>query len=254
MDSTRRLWSVDGCIAVGLPLVLAGIWGAMRVDSSGDATFFPGWISLGLLTAALVTTVHESLASGTPVSSSHLSRRRGLHWVFFPPETLAAVAILVIGGHHHLGWGSAFHAALLLAAWVWLCAGVARFCRHSGFAAAIALGMTISMTLLAAPVIFSPLLHAAAGTPVQHLFAQGLVYACPIMGELDAIRPAVRVDWSVLPGMYAYSGLGQEVPVSLPPWWISALIYAFCGQSLSALAVAATKKAASACDTPQARM
>jgi hypothetical protein len=80
-----------------------------------------------------------------------------------------------------------------------------------------------------------PLVHATGrwgtGTdggisPWQGRTVEVIRDTCPFLGIVDAFRPAIKIDWNVLPGMYAYSGLGQEIPMTLPAWWASAGLYA----------------------------
>jgi hypothetical protein len=40
------------------------------------------------------------------------------------------------------------------------------------------------------------------------------------------MQPAIQVHWAQLPGMYTLSGLGQEIPMTLPPWYANTLTYA----------------------------
>jgi hypothetical protein len=90
--------------------------------------------------------------------------------------------------------------------------------------------MALSMLLMAGPVALMPLVHwagrwgAGPGT-LQAAVVQAIAAGCPMLGDLDAFSPTIRLDWATLPGMYELSGLGQEIPMDLPRWWASCLIY-----------------------------
>ncbi len=66
--------------------------------------------------------------------------------------------------------------------------------------------------------------------------------SCPAMGVLQGMEPGVKTEWSVLPGMYAYSGLGQEVPAELPAWWACVLGYAGAGAMARVIGAVAVRR------------
>jgi hypothetical protein len=96
------------------------------------------------------------------------------------------------------------------------------------------MSVVLAMVLIAGPVALVPVARlpwAQRDTVArwQPVVVQGIGIGCPALGALDAMRPDVRIDWTQLPTMYGLSGLGQEIPIELPRWWVNASVYAGIG-------------------------
>ena len=145
---------------------------------------------------------------------------------------VAALVLTSVLGPY-LGLGVCVRLAVLVAAWtgVWVAGAWALRRFGPGSSGGVTLG--IACVCMAAPVVAMPLVHAAAhwgpaGTvsPWQGRVVEVIGHVCPFFAVLDALRPVIRVDWGTLPGMYAWSGLGQEIPLALPGVWTCTAIYA----------------------------
>jgi len=121
-----------------------------------------------------------------------------------------------------VGIASALAVSALAAAWCGLVGAATWALRRLGPGAGAAATLAGSALCMALPVAAMPLVRAAArwnnpGHPAwQETLVQVSAHACPFFPALSALRPAVKVDWGTLPGMYAWSGLGQEIPLTLP--------------------------------------
>lgn len=131
-----------------------------------------------------------------------------------------------------VGLAPALAVSALASTWCGLwCAGAWALRRLGpGIGAAVPLlGASVCMAL---PVAAMPLIRAAVrwnspGHPAwQNALVQITAHACPFFPALGALRPAVTIDWGTLPGLYAWSGLGQEIPLALPNVWLCSALYA----------------------------
>jgi len=153
----------------------------------------------------------------------------------------AGALLAVVGvGWAQVGWKEVGALFALVLSWSALWCAVAWGLRRWGPGISAGVPLALSMVLMAAPVVMMPAVHAAAhwgpgvsdgaggagrGQDWQGRAVKGVAISSPLLAGLDALRPAVRVDWATLPGMYDLSGLGQEVPMELPRWWINSLVY-----------------------------
>ena len=122
----------------------------------------------------------------------------------------------------------------VLGAWLafWMLAAF-HLRRLAGPGLAISLTLAPAMLLLAAPVTFMPLFRALA--PGHRPSAIAIVAnACPTLAVLDAT--AADYSWMQEGVMYGLTALGQDLPLSYPHWWLTALIYAAAAGSLGLLA------------------
>jgi hypothetical protein len=209
-------------LPAGILLLAAGVlWGAMG-----------GWQTAGELAGWLMLV----LVMGTAVAIATAAALRRIGWAQGYLMGSAAVLVAAVGMVQvRVGAGVAL--ACLFVAWMMLWSAVARLLVPwgSGFSAMVPLAL--SGLCMSSPVAAMPLVHAAAhwgagGSLIwQERVVQVVRHACPFLAVLD-VMPAgeggggVRSNWSTLPGMYKWSGLGQEVPMLLPNIWVCVGIYA----------------------------
>ncbi len=127
---------------------------------------------------------------------------------------------------------------LLLAAWTCFITALTAGLRRWGSGVAAAGGMAVAMTLLASPIVAMPLVHAAAGWGPgwQPRVVAVITHTCPLLALIDALRPAMGLEWGQLPLMYRYSGLGQSIPAVAGPWWQCTLGYGLLAMPLASFA------------------
>jgi hypothetical protein len=210
-------------------------WGYVAADQreAVAGALALGWLCMLFLTATLAAIVW---AATVPLTLAHQGR------LFFGYAFLTDVCgllLLVFGlGTQWLRLVDIGALYLLLAAWTALCAALTAALRRWGGGISAAVALTLALLLMSAPISAMPLVRAAAswGPLWQPRIVSAVTHLCPLMAMLDALRPTVRIDFGQLPIMYRYSGLGQSIPASPAPWWISTLIYAFLSLPLAAIA------------------
>jgi hypothetical protein len=132
------------------------------------------------------------------------------------------------------GFRQAASTSVVALSWSALWGILAWALRRQGPGLSVGMPLGLASLGMALPVAAVPLVHWAGHwtstdgsiSPWQSRVVATIAYACPFFPTLRALRPAVRVDWGTLPGMYAWSGLGQEIPLQLPSPWLCALLYA----------------------------
>lgn len=156
------------------------------------------------------------------------------------PATLAFVLLAPV-----VGVWSSVRVGVLLMTWTGLWMSVAWALARFGTGVSFAVPLALAGVCFASPLLGMPVVRSAAhwgvapgaGVSVwQARVVAAEVRACPFFGAMEALRPQARVDWGTLPGMYEWSGLGQEVPVEMPGSWGCAGVY-----GLVALGVAGVK-------------
>ncbi len=206
-------------IAAYIPSVGGGA--AVRVNT------FVGWVGVLFLLDTLAAIGWAGwMHAGTNGAEIAAERGRTARLGFIRLACGSCAMLATVGlTEGFIGWMGTLRLCLLLVAWMGLWSSVAwLLCRWS---AGVGLSLTAAMLLLSGPISLVPLARAAgAASPWQGRIAQGIALGCPLLGSLDAMRPAIRIDWAQLPLMYRMSGLGQDIPLSLPPWWLNALVYA----------------------------
>ena len=211
-------------VPAGMVLLAAGALWVGGAGMGGWATTqeLAGWLMLVLMVATVAGIVTAAM------------RRAGLALAYL----VGAVAMLVgVVGTVQVGGGGGVAWACLFVAWTMMWGVAARVLVPWGPGVSVGLPAALAGLCLASPVAAMPLVHAAAhwgGAGAGSLVWQGRVvevvrHACPFLAVLD-VMPAggggVRSNWATLPGMYKWSGLGQEVPMLLPNVWVCVGIYA----------------------------
>jgi hypothetical protein len=248
----KRHWAAT-LPAATVALLLGGLWLWARFlyTAAPDADLralrvgaFVGW--LGLLLLAATTAAIIWTAAARPASSFEGERRQVLLGFSLLGDT-AGLLVLAVGlSDGFLTLLEVLRVYLLLIAWTGLWVAVAFALKRWGPGMSVGISLTCATLLMSAPVTLVPLARAAAWqetrtaqasndlptlparnvTVLQERVVQGIGIACPLLATLDAARPHLEVHWAQLPGMYAMSGLGQNIPMSLPRWWINTLVYA----------------------------
>jgi hypothetical protein len=259
----RREWAA-ALPALVVALAFGGFWLCVQFspafphDRASTSAAFIGWI--GLMTAVGTVGVIIWAAGGGARAHGGSVRRRtppragragargaGEPFSLFGGEGrrvflgfalagdaagILAVAVGVTTGL--LGWRTAIQLYIVMAAWMGMWSGVAWLLGRWGAGIGVALSLTCAMLLMAGPVTLVPLARLPGAPRAfvnrwQPLVVTGIAGACPMLAALDAMKPEVRLDWPQLPQMYRMSGLGQEIPIELPRWWIAAAVYAGVG-------------------------
>ncbi len=210
----RATWEKISWATPGAAVGAAGAVVWLAEVGRGDGLAFVGWVGLLLIFATIA-----GIVAGVRGQSV-------LPAVFF---LVAVVAIEMVA----LGFGAGFaglvpaaELAAICAAWTLLWSSAAWALSRFGPAIAGGVPLLAAMLLMAAPVIALPAVHATpSGSPRQHLLVEAIAHSCPMLACIAAVQPHIRIEWAELPGMYAMSGLGQEVPMELPEGWTSAAIY-----------------------------
>jgi hypothetical protein len=215
-------------LRTALPAVLVALAGsALWLAVPHTKSTLVGWV---LMMAVLGTVA--ALASGADLAGGTPHRWRalaGIGGVLFVLILILKLVVWVEAGLWEATW-----TASVAASWVALWGMLAWALRRRGAGVAVSVPLGLASVCLALPVAAMPLVRWAG----QWGSSEGVVsvwsgravevvaHACPFFAILSALKPAVRVDWGVLPGMYAWSGLGQEVPLEMPAPWVCGLIYA----------------------------
>lgn len=144
----------------------------------------------------------------------------------------AGLLILTIGSSGgYINLAQSLRLTLLLAAWVGLWSALTWSLRRWGAGVSIAVSLTAATLLLAAPVTLVPVARAIS-IERQTLATNAIALASPLLGMVQALRPEFQLDWTQMPRMYALSGLGQDMPIQLPPWWCNASLYSGAAAAL----------------------
>ncbi|HVT81858.1 MAG TPA: hypothetical protein VHM90_14525 [Phycisphaerae bacterium] len=215
-----NVWKNLGC---AVPAGITGVAGAALgvVCLRYEPTTLVGWAGILLLVATVAAACCGHGA--TPLLAG---------------SALVAVVAAVVGavGARYAGMSCGMELAAVAAAWTGLWAAASFALRRFHPVAGRAMVLALAMALFASPVIAMPAVHAAGtGTRTQRRLVEAIRRGCPMFACTDALKPRYRIDWAVLPGMYAMSGLGQEVPMELPDGWTTAGMYA--GGALLAVSV-----------------
>jgi hypothetical protein len=183
---------------------------------------FAGWLMLLFLAATVLIIVY----SAVPPLSPPLSCLYMLRGYLFLTIGLA-VAIFCVGIFSHMMTArEAWAVDMVLAAWLALWCGLSTLLRRVSPAFSVASSMALAMFFFAGPVSTLPLLRAApANSAAQRLLIQCVSTLTPMLAVLDAIKGSLPLSWAQLPQMYHLTTAGQDFPMPLPLWWISALLY-----------------------------
>jgi hypothetical protein len=184
-------------------------------DPSLRTAAFVGW----LCATFLLTTVAAVICTAVTSSRSSFS-------VIYATASLAGLLVALValpGGY--LGWSEILRVYFLLVSWLAFCVILANVFRRWGPGAAVTIPLTLTTLLISSPISWIPLVRATHGS-TQDDILRGIGAACPLLALIDAIRPAIKVGWAQLPGMYTFSGLGQDIPMDLPHWYINTAFYA----------------------------
>jgi hypothetical protein len=201
----------------------------MAAVQRGDGLAFVGWLGMLLILGAIA-----AVMAGT-------SRRPAASIVCLA----AAVAIEIVVAALIAGFTdfpSALELAAIAGTWTLLWSVIAWALRRRGAGIACTGPLLAAMILFASPVVAMPVVRAAGvGTPTQRGLIRVIATSSPVFACLDVVKPRIRIDWAELPGMYAMSGLGQEVPMELPNGWTTAAIYAGVTLTIFALSFFVTR-------------
>ncbi|MGN6367395.1 MAG: hypothetical protein ACTHN5_03950 [Phycisphaerae bacterium] len=116
---------------------------------------------------------------------------------------------------------------LLLISWLGLWTSITGTLRRFGTLVAALLSLALALPLLAAPILWSALQPLTSLPPVwQSRLATTAAAVTPLTATLDALHNALHLAWSNLPP-FLHPGANLDFP--LPPWWLSATIYAALG-------------------------
>jgi hypothetical protein len=200
-------WAEVCAGVVGSALWWAGV-------GRGDGLAFVGWVGLVLIFGTIFGVIaglrHQKAAASAALLAAVLA--------------LEVAAFGLAAGF--VGLAAAAELVTIVIAWTLLWSAAACALRRFGSGIACGAPLFTAMLLLASPVAAMPLVHACpSGSWRQTLLVKAIAHGCPILPCLDAVKPAIRIQWAELPGMYAMSGLGQEVPMELPNGWCSMAIY-----------------------------
>jgi hypothetical protein len=195
-------------------LALSGIttWLLARDRGPDPQHAFAGWLCLVTWGGTVAGIVRA--AAGRP-------RGMGMSYAIL----VALVALLICGVGLSTGFVGVKQLVPLVtlnAAWIACWTAFAAACRRLGPVGSGTLALLFSMLLMASPVALVPAVHA---THAAAWIINTIRYGCPFLALFDAVRP-MYVDWPHQPGMYAWSGLGNDVALPLPNVWLFALIYA----------------------------
>jgi hypothetical protein len=251
----KRHW-IATLPAATVALLMGGLWLWARFlyAAAPDADLrtlrqgaFVGWLGLLLLATTVASIIWTAAAKPT---SPFEGERRHVTLGYALLGDTAGLLILAVGlSDGFLGLAEVGKVYLLLISWTGLWTAVAYALKRWGPGVSVGVSLTLATLLMAGPVTFVPLARAASwqetqtvqasdGVPVmrarpaasnsalQERIVQGIGIACPLLATLDATRPQLEVHWAQLPGMYAMSGLGQNIPMTLPKWWVNTLVYA----------------------------
>ena len=210
--------------AVGLVVLATGSWlaisGAVHGGTGWIATSMPpadmlaGWLMLLMLFATMAAIMVAAQAN----HFASVSVGVGLVVLaLVPPLVFAA------GSSGELPMLVVLRIVAILAAWILLCAALARLLRPLGPSVAAAATATLAMVVLALPVVLMPLLADLAKLRAE--WPLGLtVNACPVLWLLNGTDQALGFNWfwwSHAKLMYQFTGLGQNTPMPvLQPWWL----------------------------------
>ena len=208
-----------------LLLVLPGsaLWLAVAPTKGA----FVGWVlMMAVLGTVAAIVAGADLAAGRPHRWLALA---GIGGVLF---VLLLILKLVVWAE--AGWREAAWTAGVAASWAALWGMLAWALRHRGAGVAIGASLGLASACMALPVAAMPVVRWAGHwgytdgvvSVWQGRAVEVVSHACPFFALLSALKPAVGVDWGAQPGMYAWSGLGQEVPLELPEPWVCGMIYA----------------------------
>jgi hypothetical protein len=214
---TSWLWTLPA-LAVGC--FDAGLW----LGVAPTNMTLVGW--------TLLMTVAGTAAAVLAGTGAVPEGRRGIRGVAAVAATTVLILICVVW--NGAGLGEAVRGGAVAGSWVLLWGLAARAWRRWGAGVSAAAALGLAGLGLAAPVAAVPLVRWAghwgstggAVSAWQGRVVEVLAHACPFFPLLSALKPALRLDWGTLPGMYAWSGLGQEVPLELPGAWGCAALYA----------------------------
>ncbi len=156
-----------------------------------------------------------------------------LSTAFLTAASLALPGALVGLCDRLIGRTEFLHISVLFITWSALWTIFPLMLRRCGAGISVGLPLALAMLLMAGPITLPPLARQllpgkdAGGSALfsREQVAQGIETASPLLGMLDAARPAIHINWQTLPHMYSMAE-GQEVAFSLPAWWANALAYA----------------------------
>jgi len=211
----------DAIPALLVCVAATALWLALRTAGPLKPEVFFGWLCLLLVAATVAAIAQAAFATGGAAVL------RG--FLVLCTATLMLVAAAALAGRY-LGILETLRVATIFLLWLCFCSAMAWVLRGLGPATANAISLTIATLLIASPVIAIPLVRAA-GSTWQSRFVELIRNTCPFLAVVDAVRPAMKIDWTHLPRMYEWSGLGQDIPMLLPNAWVSVGIYAVvsCG-------------------------
>lgn len=230
----RALWP-----AAWVALLAGGGWIVLRLcyrSLARDWTsplsppgLWNGWLLWLLLLATTAAVGAAALTRNTrPLRSIWLS-------MALLSDVCGLLLLLVAWDSGPLIWRDLLQLYLLLVSWLACCTAAAIALRRIGPGAAATLPLTLAALLLAAPVTAWPLVRALQGS-VQTWAASLLSHACPTLALFAATAASRPYAWAQAGVMYHLTALGQDVPLPLPVWWISALAYSVVAVLLSLLA------------------
>jgi hypothetical protein len=210
-------WRTPALLALSAGVLALVAWFALRAAALDPALAFIGWLAL-LFLAATLTLILWSASSPT--------FRRTLLAYLLLTTTLSIVILCVAARSQTIPAADALRLALLLAAWLALWSAVTTLLRRITSAFSVAATLPLAMLFFAGPVTALPLLRAApADSPAQRTLAHCIAAMTPILAALDAIKAHLLIEWAQLPQMYHLTAAGQDIPMPLPAWWTSALLY-----------------------------
>jgi len=222
-SASKRSFLRDARAASIVAAVAVALWLALRASGPLKPDVYFGWLCLLLIVGTVVEIAHTSYADGGAVLRGLLSLSATL--------LVLIVATALAGGY--LGINETLTVSALFIIWLSFCAASTWRLRPFGPAAANAIALVFAMILMASPVVDIPLVRAAATwgqggsvSPWQDRIIHIISGTCPFFALLDAVRPTMKIDWSHLPAMYEWSGLGQDIPMLLPNAWLSVGVYA----------------------------
>lgn len=183
-----------------------------------------GWLMLTVLAAT--PTVIAWSAACAPSSRWRLWRGIALF-----TAVLSILIVLVLWATAAMAPWAGLKIDLVLTAWLafWMLA-TRQLARLIGFGPAMATTLSLALLLAAAPVTLMPLFRAlppAARAPAITVAAQ----ACPTLAILDAT--GTNYSWMQESVMYNLTALGQDMPLTYPAWWSTALLFAVLAAALA---------------------
>ena len=243
LRSWVKLFALAAIPAAAVCIVAVAIWllaAPGQFSRTPDNTlFFAGWVEW-LLTLCTFACIIWAAIPGPPAAFPWYTPSTSLRQVFLGYAILADMAgliLLILGvGGHFIGWEEWLHLYVLFAAWLAFFTCVPWALQRWGGGVSVGLPALLAFMLAAAPIAWMPVVRAAAhwgsaeaSSPWQGRLVQAMAGSCPTLAIIQSLRPSVLIDWPVLPRMYALSGLGQDVAISLLPWWVNVVAYTVAG-------------------------